>query len=258
MNIRIFLFVSLFYLSNTASLFSQDGNVKIKDQKGIFETSNPYLLYSIPNNGQKGFSLMYGYPGFFSLYGQTTFYYTTSCENSFSIALGMGGEYILLGMNLKVVSFNSSKISINANLGPTGWNTKDEIDFLGSMGVSYFVKNITNNLSCEVSFSMYFNNGYYGAGGLMEVFTADTPYLYGSMINIHFSRKLDKNLYLIYGIGFSFIKYRYIIDNNISRDPPYNGFYITSNFCTGNISGEKLHWDKKYIIPIGVSLMYHF
>jgi len=253
MNIRPFLLIFFIVLYGGKNVFSQNENIKIKNEKGLFELSTPYLVNSISNSERKGFALMYGYPGFFSQYGQTTFYYTTSCENSFSLALGMGGEYILAGINLKVGDFNSSKIYLNVNFGPMG-ESNDEVDFLGSIGISYLIKNISNDLSCEISISTYFNNGYLG----VELFTKDTPFLSGTMINIHFRKKINNNLFLIYGIGFSFIKYRYIIDNNISRDPPYNGFYVTSNYCTGNISGEEFHWDKKFIIPFGISLIYHF
>jgi len=253
MNIRLFLFVSLLVLSNTIPLFSQDENVKIKDQKGIFELSNPYLLHSIPNSGQKGFSIMYGYPGFFSRYGQTTLYYTTSSGNSFSLALGMGTEYIMAGMNLKIIAFKSSKIYINANFGPTAGRWKEDIYYLGSVGASYLLVNIMDDVSCEISFDMYFNHGYRE----LMLFTTDTPYLYGTMINIHFSKKLDKKLFLIYGVGFSYIEYCYVINQYL--DYRYKGFYTSKHGLENAVrEGKTPFWNSEYIIPFGVSLIYYF
>jgi hypothetical protein len=253
MNIRLFLFVSLLVLSNTIPLFSQDENVKIKDQKGIFELSNPYLLHSIPNSGQKGFSIMYGYPGFFSRYGQTTLYYTTSSGNSFSLEIGMGTEYVMAGMNLKVIVFKSSKLYLNADFGITAGHADEPFHYLGSVGASYLLENIANDVSCEISFDMYFNHGYRG----LMLFTADTPYLYGTMINIHFSKRIYENLFLIYGVGISYIEYCYVIDYHF--DYRYKGFYITKRGSERAMKGgEQIYWDNKYIIPFGVSLIYHF
>lgn len=253
MNIRLFILIPFFVLGEILNVFPQNGDVKIKDQKGIFELSNPYLIHSISNAGQKGFSLMYGYPGFFSRYGQTTFYYTTPSGSSFSLSLGMGTEYIMVGMNLKVIAYKASKIYLNVNFGPTAGRWRENIYYLGSVGASYLLENIMDDVSCEISFDMYFNHGYRG----LMLFTTDTPYLYGTMINIHFSKKLDKKLFLIYGAGFSYIEYCYVINQHL--DYRYEGFYTSKHGIENAVrEGKTPFWDSEYIIPFGVSLIYYF
>ena len=78
--------------------------------------------------------------------------------------------------------------------------------------------------------------------------------------NIHFKTKLSESFSINYGIGFSFIQYRYL-ERNYSGNHETYYYYVTKAQEQKDLKskfGRNPAWDSKFIIPFGLSLSYHF
>ena len=247
-NKRFILITLLYLLSSYSIVFSQNDDIKIEDEKSIIMRTNPYLPHAITTYGTEGFSFVYSWPGYFGYYGQSNLYYTDSYENSFFIGVGMGVEYLMSGLNLVIKTFSSSKIYLNGNIGLAGDN---ELSLLGSIGMSYIINN-----KFEWSVDLYYHPGSRDN----IVFDADAPYLRGIMTNIHFKTELSESFSINYGIGLSFIQYRYLERNYPPEIETYY-YYVTKYEEQEDIKsgfGRNPAWDSKFIIPFGISISYNF
>ena len=252
MNSRIIgLLILVLVFCNNLIVFSQNDEIKIKDEKGIIMGAMPYLPHAITTNGKQGFSFIYNLPGFFGYFGQSNLFYTNFSGSSFFGGIGMDANYLMGGMNLLVKNYSSSYIYINATFGVANANA---VSKLGSIGISYLVKN--ESISFELSVDAYFQQGAIRN----FVFPADAPYLRGLMANIHFKTEISENFSINYGIGSSFIQYRYL-ERYYGGAAPAEYFYVTKYAEQEDLKsgvGRNPAWDTKFIIPLGISLSYHF
>ena len=72
------------------------------------------------------------------------------------------------------------------------------------------------------------------------------------MINLHYSTQLLKDLVVTFGLGLSFVQYRYMLRNY--DEYIYVSWYREKHTNT-LINPE---WDSHIIIPFGITLSYHF
>ncbi len=202
------------------------------------------MPHSINTNGEEGFSFVYNYPGFFSYFGQANLYYTNSFGDSFFG--GIGEIYLIGGINKRIVTFQKSSINLNLNIG-----TMFEKTYLGSFGLSYLI-DLTPNLKFELVADLFFNHG------TMQYFFTDKAYSKGFVVGLNFGRKITENLLIHFGTGIALIQYRYVYH---SVGIPYN-YYVSRNmeeFYVNEMKAfDSASWDSRIIIPIGITLTYHF
>lgn len=240
----------------TSFIFAQNSKseIIIENERNILSLSNPYLPHSNTTNGKQGYSFVYNYPGFFGCFGQSSIYYTNSSGSSFYGGIGMGAEYLMGGMNIVIKSFALSKIFLNFNIGIVSDN---DVNQLGSVGISYVIKCQDKINNIEISCDIYIHHGARDN----FIFPVDAPHLRGIMANVHFNTELTENLLLNYSIGLSFIQYRYLEQNNIGDSRNDYRYYVTKYQEQEDLKsgfGRNPAWDSKFLIPFGISLSYHF
>jgi|GEM_PF-5841766 len=253
MNSRKNIFLILvFLLCSNSIVFSQNNDIEIEDEKSIVMGEIPYLPHAITTNGKQGYTYVFNAPGFFGYFGISSLYYTNSFGSSFFGGIDMGLNYLMSGMNLVIKDYTSTKLYINATFGLANANA---VSKLGSFGISYIIKN--KSVIYELSVDAYYHEGAIDN----FVFPADAPYLRGIMANIHFKTEISENFSINYGIGLSFIQYRYLERNNLGDSRNDYNYYATKYSEHEDIKsgfGRNPAWDSKLIIPFGISLSYHF
>ena len=243
----IFFFILIF----TEFMYSQNSK-DIYLPKNCIEIFTPHITHASNINGESGLSILYSYPGFFSLLGQTSIYYTSKSNDSYFISLGE--VYLMMGTsnNIKYFDMYDSKFFLNLNVGTFGRD-----GYLGSIGFSYLKKLINKN-RIELITDIFFHQGYNAD------IIPDKDYSQGILFFINYSNLITKNLNINFGIGISFIRYRYIYTANGSifvSNKEYRYRYVSKKmekYYIENNLGINPAWDNQIIIPFGITVSYHF
>ncbi len=237
--------ILLFLLINYTLIFSQKSK-KIYMPKNTIEISTPYLPHAIVTSGKQGFSFAYSYPGFFSYWGQASLYYTNSLGDSY---FGSIGElYIMLGVNKQIIKFQKSDVYLNANAGTFGNG------YLGSLGISQ-LQQITPKSKIEAVLDVYFNQGIDA-----DMMVHDKTYSIGLLVGINLVINLTTDFLINFGVGLSSVKYRYVYLHNgsISNSTGVYKYEYIPKRMEKYYDVNNLKWDSRTIIPLGITLSYHF
>ena len=214
----------------------------------LVSLSTPYLPHASNTTTEKGFSLVCNYPGYFSYYGQFNLYYTDGNSNSYFI--GLGELYLIAGINKFIMKQKKSKIFLNINFGIMPENM-----YLGSLGVSY-LKPLPPKSRIEFVFDMYFNHGMNG-----EIIIHDKIYSRGFLAGVNYTYNITDNLLINIGAGLSFIQYRYM--RQLYSSPLFEYVNWQSEKKQEKLPENEQYsvdpkWDSHLIIPIGITISYHF
>jgi hypothetical protein len=244
--------IAIILLVNRQLIYSQN-NRDIYPTKGYFEISTPNITHASNVNGESGFSIVLSYPGFFSLYGQPSMYYTTSGQDSYFASVGE--VYLMAGIVKRITSLKSidQNLFFNLNLGTTG----DE-GLLGSIGVSY-LNVLPNKNRIELITDVFVNPGLNG-----DMFISDKPYSQGVLFFCNYSNSVTDNLNLNVGLGISYIRLRYVYTPHSAIGTGYKIYqyeYVSKTlekYYVENGIGVNPSWNSNVIFPFGISLSYHF
>ena len=246
------LMIAIILGINTELLYSQNTG-DIYPPKGPFEISTPHIAHASNVNGESGFSLVLNYPGFFSVYGQPSLYYTTSGHDSYFASVGE--VYLMAGIVKKITdrTRNDQELFFNVNIGTMG----DE-GLLGSIGVSY-LNVYPNKNTIELIADIFMNPGLNG-----DLFISDKPYSQGILLFCNYSCSVFDDLNVNVGLGISYIRLRYVYTPHSaigSGDKIYTHEYVSKRLekiFMENGHGVDPSWDPNIVFPFGISVSYHF
>ena len=246
-SLRKMLLILLFLFSNFTLILSQKSE-KIYMPKNTLEISTPYLPHAIVTNGEQGFSFAYSYPGFFSYLGQASLYYTNSLGDSYFG--GIGETYLMIGINKKILTLEKDYIYLNTNIG-----TMFQKRYLGSFGFSY-LRTITSKNKLELVLDLYFNHGISG-----DMLVGDKAYSKGTLAGFNYVHLITENFLINFGVGVSFVKYRYMRNVAGFVGSKYEYEYVSKRmekYYTETGLYDLPKWDSRVIVPLGLTLSYHF
>ena len=250
--INVFLIISLLAFERPDySKFGADG----KKSFLLLSLSTPYLPHASNTTTEKGISLVCSYPGYFSYYGQINLYFTDGSSNSY--LLGIGETYLIAGINKFILKRKNSKVFLNINFGSMfGHLTTFGNEYLGSIGVS-FLKPLPPKSRIEFVFDIYFNHGMDGDWMIIH----DKIYSRGILAGVNYTYNITDNLLINIGASLSFIQYRYM--RQLYSSPLYE--YVTwqrekkqETLPEDARYSVDPKWDSHIIIPIGITISYHF
>ena len=245
---EIVFFIILLFIFNKLFAQSAPDCKRIEDQKKSFVP----ILLSIPHttntNSNPGQTFSFNYPGFLSMYGQANLFYTNS--NGDSYFFGVGGFFLMAGVNKHILKINQSELYVNLNLGAVYKG------YLGILGLSY-IKSMNNNEKMEFTFDSYFHHGTDG-----DMYIQDLPYLRGLAAMVHYSLKLNKRILFTLSGGLSLIQYRYMKYKNIIVN---DSIYTYVSWETEKYYSEEdtdflvdPKWDTHFVFPLSITMSYHF
>lgn len=213
----------------------------------LFSVATPYIPHASNISGKEGNSLTYSYPGFFSDYGQINFYHTNASGNSFYA--GIGSTYILLGCNIGTDLSEKSIVFLNLNVGtryPPGGDNAYRIEnsnnFFYSLGFSYLYKLSLKN-RMEISLDIYKHPNRVKERMLPPTTNLhDTELARGIVLGIFINHSFTDFFMINFGTGISYIQYYTECEEHLEDGQ--------------NLYNQK--WDSSIIIPLGITLSYHF
>jgi len=214
--------------------------------KSIIPWAAPYLPHASNTNGEEGTSFVFSYPGFFSWLGQASVYYTNSFGDSYFG--GIGETYLMIGINKKILTFEKDYIYLNTNIG-----TMFQKRYLGSFGFSY-IRIITSKNKLELVLDLYFNHGISG-----DMLIGDKAYSKGILAGFNYVHLITENFLINFGVGVSFVKYRYM--RNVAGFIGSKYEYVSKRmekYYTATGLYDLPKWDSRVVVPLGLTLSYHF
>ena len=212
----------------------------------------PHLSHiSNGTSNQSGWFLRYQFPGFASIIGEIQISKTTKKGHSF--ATGLGAWTLVSEINYKITD-NKTPVFMNVIVGLIpmyDWQPlfKSKFGYFGSWGLSY-LKSLHNDISIQNSFDVFF---HYGMREFIIV--PDIPLMRGGEWSVDFQKKLNTHTVLSFTTGLAYSEYGYAYSTR-SDGSIYNCHYRTMQFVENN--PKNLHWDKHVLIPLGISIKYHF
>jgi len=233
--------ISLFLMLISSFTFPQTASCDYypSEPYPLFSVAAPFIPHASNISGEEGFSATLSYPGFFSDYGQVNIYYTSPEENSYFI--GYGATYLLGGFNIGTHLSDKSIAYMNVNIGtrvPQG----NQNNFMFSIGASYLYKTTKNN-KLEFSLDAYYHpNKVEGSWLIPFEDLHDTRLTRGVVFGIFINHLFTEYFMLNFGTGVSFIQY----DTNCEER------------VDGKVVATHQKWANSIIIPLGITLSFHF
>lgn len=232
----IFHFIFLLLMVNIS--IAQEKEFWNSVDKTILALNLPQVSHTSQNSG---FSINYNYPGFMSVMGgEIGLIYKNDNSDSYSFSLGV--FHILFGYNKIVYSYNNSSFYANLSLGTFGKGN------LGRGGISYIVRE--NNKSFELALNTFFHDGV-GGGGQFIPLTNAKFHMRGIQLNVVYAINIFNSTILSFSSGVSYTQYKYV------EEEDYYKFVSKDEANSLDFIGEP-KWDSYWMIPIGITISYHF
>lgn len=240
----LFTLIIISQLLQPLLLNGQSEDIKIEGAKKSWYP----LFYSFFHNTdiRQGVSVTCSWPAFYSPIGEMLFSYRNSHSDAYS--LGVGGFYVLVGLNKKIGDYNEWKLFSNLSLG---YSIQE--DFLGNIGISIYRK-LDSKQNIEISLDGFIHNGVDG-----DEFVPKVPYTQGIAFTGSYSCNIYKSFYFSLNFGCSLVRYTYVRYAYASRNWPYR--YISYRTYKNIDSIEKYSnpgWDSHFQFPLGIAFIYIF
>lgn len=240
-----FLFLLTFIVNNLFAFNIPDYSRFDDPQKAFFQFSlfSPLQPHASVSNKEKGFTLLYNFPGYFSYYGQINMQYSNDSGDSYF--LGIGALQIMAGVNKVLYMYEDMPFFANVLIG----KKLDGRGYLASLGLSTLIPFSTRK-NIELIFDLYFHHG----NALFDYLYLELPYTRGILLGIVYTAKITGGLFFHFGSGLSLIQYRYMRDKYVDYEYCYVTWYDEKS--STSLSDGK--WDFHFMLPVVISLDYHF
>lgn len=238
MNSKImFIIIALLLILNISN--AQEKQFWNSVDKKVLALNLPRISNTPQNSG---FALNYNFPGFMSLLGgEIGLVYKNNNYDSYSFNLGV--LYLLFGYSKSIVSFNNSSFYANLSIGTFGKG------YLGSGGISYFSK-INKSNTFEIALDAFFHDGVGGGNDFIPITNAKFQ-TRGLLLNAVYAIKVFRNTTLSLSSGISYTQFKYVEQENyykfVSKEEASRIDYI-----------GKPKWKSYWMIPVGLTISYHF
>jgi hypothetical protein len=233
----VFCFITLLFILNVSS--AQEKPFWNSVDKTFLALNFPQASHTTQNSG---FSLKYNFPAFMSLFGgEISLVYKNNNCDSYSFSLGM--PYLLFGYNKTLFNYNNSFFYANLSIGTFGKG------YMRSGGFSYLAK-LNSNTMFEVAVNAFFHDGV-GGGRQFIPITNALFHMRGILINAIYALKIFNSATLSFSSGISYTQYKYVEQEDyykfVSKEEENRIDYI-----------GKPKWKSYWMIPIGITISYHF